>query len=49
MEEIYITWRVDIRRVWRVVWITHCKLQPHLANCMDIEVCSQEGVSDLLK
>ncbi len=49
MEEIYIAWRVAICRVWRVPWTTHCKLLPHLANCMDIELCSQEGVSDLLK
>ncbi len=38
MEEIYIAWRVAIRRVWRVPWTTHCKLLPHLANCMDIEL-----------
>ncbi len=31
MEEIYIAWRVAIRRVWRVPWTTHCKLLPHLA------------------
>ncbi len=34
MEEIYIA----IHRVWRVPWTTHCKLLPHLANCMDIEL-----------
>ncbi len=39
MEENYIAWRVAIRRVWRVPWTTHCKLLPHLANCMDIELC----------
>ncbi len=38
MEEIYIAWRVAIRRVWRVPWTTHCKLLPHLANSMDIEL-----------
>ncbi len=38
MEEIYIEWRVAIYRVWRVPWTTHCKLLPHLANCMDIEL-----------
>ncbi len=38
MEEIYIAWRVAIHRVWRVPWTTHCKLLPHLANCMDIDL-----------
>ncbi len=38
MEEIYIAWRVATCRVWRVPWTTHCKLLPHLANCMDIEL-----------
>ncbi len=38
IEEIYIAWRVAICRVWRVPWTTHCKLLPHLANCMVIEL-----------
>ncbi len=38
MEEIYIAWRVAICRVWRVPWTTYCKLLPHLANCIDIEL-----------
>ncbi len=37
VEEIYIVWRVAICRVWRVPLTTHCKLQPQLANRMDIE------------
>ncbi len=38
MEEIYIAWRLAIRRVWMVPWTNHCKLLPDLANCMDIEL-----------
>ncbi len=36
IEEIYIAWRVAIHRVWCVPWTTHCKLLPHLDNCMDM-------------
>ncbi len=35
-EEIYIAWRVALRRVWRVPWTTHCTLLPHLAKYIDI-------------
>ncbi len=38
MEEIYIARRVAICRVWRGPMTTDCKLLPHLANCMDIEL-----------
>ncbi len=27
-----------VRRVWRVPWITHWVLLPHLAGCMDIKL-----------
>ncbi len=30
--------RVAICSVWKVPWITHCKLLLHLANCMDIQL-----------
>ncbi len=39
MEEIYIACRVAIGRVWRVPWTIHCKLLPHIATLMDIELC----------
>ncbi len=34
IEELYIT-----HRVWRVPWVTHCKLLPHTANCIHIKLC----------
>ena len=27
-----------MRRVWRVPWTTHCRLLPHLSECIDIEL-----------
>ncbi len=37
-EQIYIAWKVAICRMWKVPWTTYCKLLPHLANCLDIEL-----------
>ncbi len=33
----------------RVLWTTHCKLLPHLANCMDIIVCFSRSCMRFIK
>ncbi len=38
MDDVYIAWRIDMRKVWRVPWTTHCNLLPHLAGVMDLEL-----------
>lgn len=38
MGEVFTAWRVAMRRVWRVPWKTHCRLLPHLSECIDIEL-----------
>ena len=38
MQDLYTAWRIAVRKVWRVPWTTHCKLLPHLASCIDIEL-----------
>ena len=35
-------WRVATRRVWRVPWLTHCSLLPHLAGVMSPELWLQK-------
>ena len=34
MEVVYRAWRVAVRRVWKVPWMTHGDLLPHLAQVM---------------
>ncbi len=34
MDDVYIAWRIAMRKVWRVPWTTHCNLLPHLAGVM---------------
>ncbi len=38
MDDVNISWRISIRKVWRVPWTTHCNLLPHLAGVMDTEL-----------
>ncbi len=35
--ELYIAWRVAVRRVWRVPWRTHNNMLAHIAGVMDSE------------
>ncbi len=38
MNDVYISWRIAMRKVCRVPWTTHCNLLPHLAGVMDPEL-----------
>ncbi len=38
MNDVYISWRIAMRKVWRVPWTAHCNLLPHLAGVMDPEL-----------
>ncbi len=38
MEDIYTAWKIVMRRVWRVPWITHNNKLPHLAGMIDPEL-----------
>ena len=38
MQSIYCSWRVAVRKIWRVPNITHCNLLPYLAGCIDIKL-----------
>ncbi len=38
MNDVYISWRIAMRKVWTVPWTTHCNLLPHLAGVMDPEL-----------
>ncbi len=35
MDDVYIAKRIAMRKVWRVLWTTHCNLLQHLAGVMD--------------
>ncbi len=37
MDDVYIAWRIAMRKVWRVPWTTRNVL-PHLAGVMDPEL-----------
>ncbi len=43
IQELYISWRVAVRRVWHVPWRTHYNMLAHIAGVMD------SLVSNLLK
>lgn len=32
IDNLYIAWRKAIRRVWKIPYMTHCKLLPHLSD-----------------
>ncbi len=38
MNDVYISWRIAMCKVWRVPWTTHCNLLPNLAGVMDPEL-----------
>ncbi len=38
MDDVYISWRIAMHKVWRVPWTTHCHLLPHFAGLMDPEL-----------
>ncbi len=35
VDDGYITWRIEMCKVWRILWSNHCYLLPHLASVMD--------------
>ncbi len=35
IQELYISWRVAVRRVWHVPWRTHNNMLAHIAEVMD--------------
>ena len=38
MKDLYVAWRMAVRRVWKVPWTTHSNLLPHLAGVMPPEL-----------
>ena len=38
MNDIYVAWRLAIKRVWRIPWTTHSKLLPHITGKMPPEL-----------
>ena len=38
MNELYVAWRMAMRRVWKIPWTTHSNLLPHLAGVMPPEL-----------
>ena len=38
MSDLYVAWRMAVRRVWRVPWTSHCNLLPHLAGVIPPEL-----------
>ncbi len=42
MDDVYIAWRIAMNNVWRVPWITHCNLLPHIAGVMVPELWSSD-------
>ena len=38
IEDLCTAWRVAIHKVWRLPWLTHCNMLPHIAGCMDIKL-----------
>ena len=38
MESVYTAWRVAMRKVWRLPWLTHCNLLPHISGNIGIEL-----------
>ncbi len=49
MHELYTSWRIAVRKVWRLPWTTHCKLLPHIAGCMDIELWLSKRCINFIK
>ncbi len=37
IQELYIVWRVAVRRVWRIPWRKHNNMLTHIAGVMDSE------------
>ena len=38
METVYTAWRVAMRKVWRLPWVTHCNILPHISGNMGIDL-----------
>ncbi len=49
MDDVYIAWRIAMRKLWKVPWTTHCNLLPHLAGVMDPELWFSKRCIKLIK
>ncbi len=43
------TWRIAMRRVWRVLWRTHNNMLPHLAGMIDPELWFAKRCNQIYK
>ncbi len=44
IDDIYIAWRIAMRKVRRVPWTNHCNVLPHLPGVMDPEFWFSKNV-----
>ncbi len=44
MDDVYISWRIAMCKVWRVPWTIHGHLLPHLAGVMDPELWFSDNI-----